>query len=72
MKPRKGFEPKESRLIELIENGLDGKSALELRLILSRILGKLGRKEFLLLLEIPFLPAQEGVGFLLQFLGNVV
>ncbi|AHL23073.1 hypothetical protein [Thermococcus nautili] len=72
MKPKKGFELRESRLVELIERGFDGKSALELRSALNKIRGKLGKKEFLLLLEIPLLSAQEEIGLALQLLGNVV
>ncbi|CAI1492467.1 conserved protein of unknown function [Thermococcus nautili] len=72
MKPKKGFELRESRLVELIERGFDGKSALELRSALNKIRGKLGKKELLLLLEIPLLSAQEEIGLALQLLGNVV
>ncbi|NJE49432.1 hypothetical protein E3E30_07650 [Thermococcus sp. 9N3] len=72
MKPKKGFELRESRLVELIERGFDGKSALEFRSALNKIRGKLGKKELLLLLEIPLLSAQEEIGLALQLLGNVV
>jgi len=72
MKPRKGFELKESRLVELIERGFDGKSALELRSTIDKIRRKLGKRGLLLLLQIPLLSAQEEVGLALQLLGNVV
>ena len=72
MGTRKGFELRESRLVELIERGFDGKSALELRSILNRIRERLGRKALLLILEVPLLSAQEEVGLALQLLGNVV
>ncbi len=72
MKPKKGFELKESRLIEFLERGFDGKNVLELKTTLERLKTLIGRKGFILILQIPLLPAQEEIGFLLQFLGNIV
>jgi len=72
MKPKKGFELKESRLIDFLERGFDGKSVLELRSALERLKSMVTKKGFLLLLEIPFFSAQEEISFLAQLLGNVV
>ncbi|WP_297514316.1 hypothetical protein [Thermococcus sp.] len=72
MKPKKGFELRESRLVELLERGFDGKSALELRSALERVKKIVGKKGLLLLFEIPLLSAQEEIGLALQLLRNVV
>ncbi len=72
MKPRKGFELKESRLIEFLERGFDGKNVLELKTTLERLKALIGRKGFLLILQIPLLSAQEEIGLALHILRNVV
>ena len=72
MRPKKGFELRESRLVEFLERGFDGKSALELRSALERVKKIVGKKGLLLLLEIPLLSAQEEIGLALQLLRNVV
>jgi len=72
MKPKKGFDLRESRLVELLERGFDGKSVLELRSALERVKKIVGKKGLLLLLEIPLLSAQEEIGLALQLLRNVV
>ena len=46
MKPKKGFELRESRLVELLERGFDGKSALELRSALERVKKIVGKRAF--------------------------
>jgi len=72
MKSKKGLNLKDSRLVELIERGFDGKRVIELRSTFDRIRKRLGNKGLLLILEVPLLSAQEEIGFLLQLLGNVV
>ena len=72
MNPRKGFELKESRLIEFLERGFDGKNVLELKTTLERLKTLIGRKGFILILEIPLLSAQEEIGLAFHILRNVV
>jgi len=55
-----------------MELGLDGKKVLKLLSTLEKILGKVDKRELLLLLEVPLLPAQEEIGLALKLLWNVV
>ncbi|WP_297536159.1 hypothetical protein [Thermococcus sp.] len=73
MKARKPVGLRESRLVDYLSRGFDGRKYFELMEVLERLKKVAGRKGFLLLLlEIPLLSAQEEIGLLLQLLGDVV
>lgn len=67
-------KPEDGKIVtEPLLTKLGGKKYLELKLIIRKAGESLKRhRNFLLLLQIPLLSAQEEVSTLLQLLGNVV